>query len=103
MGNEAKFTQGPWVARGSTPSRIYGMQRADKEVIIAATGSVLENSGANAHLIATAPEMYAEIERDVLEIEARLKFADKRTLAVNPDVANLKRKKALLAKARGES
>ncbi|AUR83199.1 coil containing protein [Vibrio phage 1.032.O._10N.261.54.F5] len=97
MGNEAKFTQGPWVARGSTPSRIYGMQRADKEVIIAATGSVLENCGDNAYLIAAAPEMYAEIERDVLEIEARLKFADKRTLA------NLKRKKALLAEARGES
>ena len=53
-------------------------------------------------LLLVLPEMYAEIERDVLEIEARLKFADKRTLVVNPDVENLKRKKALLSKARGE-
>ena len=56
----------------------------------------------NANLIAAAPEVYAEIEREIIEIEARLIFADKRTLAVNPDVAKLKRKKAILAKARGE-
>lgn len=48
-------------------------------------------------------KMYAEIERDTWEIESRLKFADKRTLDFNPDVANLKRKKTLLAEARGES
>lgn len=55
---ETKFTKGPWIARGSTPSRIYGMQRKDKEVIVAATGSVINEAGANAHLIAAAPEMY---------------------------------------------
>ena len=55
----------------------------------------------NAHLIAAAPEMYEEIQRDIIEIEARLTFADERTLAVNPDVAKLKRKKAILSKARG--
>lgn len=52
-------------------------------------------------LIASAPEMYEEIQRDIIEIEARLTFADERTLAVNPDVAKLKRKKAILSKARG--
>lgn len=56
--SEPKFTKGPWVARGSTPSRIYGMLRTDKEVLVAACGSVIEQAGANAHLIAAAPEMY---------------------------------------------
>lgn len=60
--SEAKFTKGPWVARGKTPSRIYGMQRKDKEVIVAATGSVINEAGANAHLIAAAPEMYELIK-----------------------------------------
>lgn len=68
---EAKFTKGPWVARGSTPSRIYGMFRADKEVLVAACGSVIEQAGANAHLIAAAPEMYDmlhSIENDANQI-----------------------------------
>ncbi|QZI89583.1 hypothetical protein SIPHO076v1_p0050 [Vibrio phage PS34B.1] len=89
MSNEAKFTQGPWIARGSTPSRIYGMQRADKEVIVAATGSVLENSGANARLIAAAPEMYGMLET-ILEIGK-----------LSPHQEDIVSK--LLAKARGES
>ena len=88
---ESKFTQGPWVARGSTPSRIYGMQRADKEVIVAATGSVLENSGANAHLIASAPEMY-EMLSNLSEIMRSAKLSHSK--ADDND--------QLLAKARGE-
>ncbi|AUR86666.1 hypothetical protein NVP1088O_18 [Vibrio phage 1.088.O._10N.261.46.A1] len=88
MSSEAKFTQGPWVARGSTPSRIYGMQRADKEVIIAATGSVLENSGVNAYLIAAAPEMYGTLET-ILEIGKLSSHQE--------DIVS-----KLLAKARGE-
>ena len=86
---EAKFTKGPWVARGSTPSRIYGMQRSDKEVIVAATGSVVENSGANANLIAAAPEMY-EMLADFLNNHEFGSYVDKEI-------------EQLLAKARGEA
>ena len=35
------------------------MVREDKEAMVAATGSVNSQSGANAHLIAAAPDMYA--------------------------------------------
>ncbi|CAM0102509.1 hypothetical protein VPH234P10_0020 [Vibrio phage 234P10] len=101
MSSEAKFTQGPWfydnyILVDGSVRVVHG------NITITYHGEANDHDIANAHLIAAAPEMYAEIERDVLEVEARLKFADKRTLAVNPDVENLKRKKALLAKARGE-
>ncbi|CAM0047153.1 hypothetical protein VPHK435_0080 [Vibrio phage K435] len=82
--SEAKFTKGPWVARGKTPSRIYGMQRKDKEVIVAATGSVINEAGANAHLIAAAPEMYEFLE------------------SLQLDVDNDYKRDEILAKARGE-
>ena len=82
--SEAKFTKGPWVARGKTPSRIYGMQRKDKEVIVAATGSVINEAGANAHLIAAAPEMYEFLE------------------SLQLDVTNDYKRDEILAKARGE-
>ncbi len=52
--SEAKFTKGPWVARGRDKSRVYGMVRDDKEGLIAATGG----NEANGRLIAKAPEMY---------------------------------------------
>lgn len=87
MGN-AKFTQGPWATGGLCPSRIYGKQRDDKNVLIAATGSVLQNSGANAHLIAAAPEMYGMLER-ILKPYGREDISD-------DAIENL------LAKARGE-
>lgn len=87
--SEAKFTKGPWVARGSTPSRIYGMQRDDKEVLVAATGSVIESSGANAHLIAAAPEMYEML------LEHRQAFEGE-------DDYRAQEIDELLAKARGE-
>jgi len=61
--SEAKFTKGPWIAKGDIPSRVYGMMRDDEEILIAATGSVNPHSGANANLIAAAPEMYAFLER----------------------------------------
>ncbi|AUR94931.1 hypothetical protein NVP1199A_65 [Vibrio phage 1.199.A._10N.286.55.C10] len=82
--SEDKFTKGPWVARGKTPSRIYGMQRKDKEVIVAATGSVINEAGANAHLIAAAPEMYEFLE------------------SLQLDVTNDYKRDEILAKARGE-
>ena len=88
---EAKFTKGPWVARGKTPSRIYGMQRKDKEVIVAATGSVINEAGANAHLIAAAPEMYEMLEY-VMKCAA---MQDNLTIDAN-EISKL------LAKARGE-
>ena len=82
--SEVKFTKGPWAARGKTPSRIYGMQRKDKEVIVAATGSVINEAGANAHLIAAAPEMYEFLE------------------SLQLDVTNDYKRDEILAKARGE-
>lgn len=88
---EAKFTKGPWVARGSTPSRIYGMFRADKEVLVAACGSVIEQAGANAHLIAAAPEMYMMLEKVLIEY--------KEMLGMSPEIDEIEQ---LLAKARGE-
>lgn len=90
---EAKFTKGPWVARGSTPSRIYGMQRADKEVLVAACGSVISQAGSNAHLIAAAPEIYKMLE----EISDYSKINGDYLLPFHvEDIDNL------LAKARGE-
>ena len=99
--SEAKFTKGPWVACVSS-SEDLDVCAAIKDK---GNGNCIVASDVDEDyetLLLALPEMYAEIERDVLEIEARLKFADKRALAVNPDIANLKRKKALLAKARGE-
>lgn len=103
MSNTAKFTQCEWFS--ALDGCIYAPVDDDcKKISTINTMNVFasEEEKANADLIATSPEMYAEIERDVRELEARLKFADKRTLGINPDVSNLKRKKALLAKARGE-
>lgn len=117
--SEPKFTQGPWEIkpvendkeyiriRGTVPGGRYKIVNVSDLKFHHDDGAEWceqerEASRANAHLIATSPDLYAEIERDVMELEARLKFADERTLAANPDVTNLKRKKALLAKARGE-
>lgn len=56
--NETKFTKGPWRVGGSQPSRIYGWLRDDKEVVVAACGSVIEQAAYNTYLIAAAPELY---------------------------------------------
>lgn len=99
--SEAKFTKGPWVACVSS-SGYLDICTAIKDK---GNGNCIVANDIDEDyetLLLVLPEMYAEIERDVLEIEARLKFADKRTLAVNPDFESLERKKALLAKARGE-
>ena len=108
-----KFTPAPWIARGSTPSRIYGMVRADKEAVIAATGSVHPQSGANAHLIAAAPDMYRMIEELKSELfQAIDEVNDQRLSRVNsqtetpPDLwdqESLHLAEQLLAKARGEA
>ena len=122
--SNAKFTKGEWLVKiedGNAKvfyphgfltsanvikvddSRLDGESWIDmRERTKPARDTADDESNANMHLIATSPDMYEEIERDIIEIEARLIFADERTLAVNPDVAKLKRKKAILAKARGE-
>ena len=70
---EPKFTPGPWFAindgtknepmRSVKAARIAG-QKPRHEVAICATGdSPQEMENANAYLIATAPELYAELAR----------------------------------------
>lgn len=96
--SEAKFTKGDWIARGKTPSRIYAKVREDKEVIVAATGSVLNESGCNAHLIASAPRMYEML----VTLSSMMPMLDEQTHpaiemdAIKSDIDNL------LAEARGE-
>lgn len=85
------FTKGPWIARGSTPSRVYGMARTDKEVLVAACGGVIEQAGANAHLIAAAPEMYEMLEKVLVEY--------KEMLGMSQEVKDIEK---LLSKSRGE-
>lgn len=87
--SEAKFTKGPWSVGGLCPSRVYGMQREDKQVLIAETGTVLHNSGANCHLIAAAPEMYEMLSRISVQY-----------VCMDDDFNTIQQ---LLAKARGES
>lgn len=99
---EAKFTKGPWVARGKTPSRIYGMQRKDKEVIVAATGSVINEAGANAYLIAAAPEMYEMLKKMqavMYHLSNEQGLIDSKREACRDDFSTIN---GLLAKARGE-
>ena len=99
-----KFTKGPWVAKGANPSRIYGMVREDKESMVAATGSVNADSGANAHLIAAAPDMYTEITHLIHELNFVIEAYNKKVKDPSEffDAESCHKAQVLLAKARGE-
>jgi len=57
---------------------------------------------ANAHLMATAPNMYAEIQSDIEELEDKLFDVSKVSGDYDFIVGRIKHKESLLAKARGE-
>lgn len=101
--SEANFTKGPWRVSAGHPSRIYGWLRKDKEVIVAACGSVLNQEVANANLIACAPEMYKEIEKDIAwlaQMRAKFVFGSYEFKSI---CSRIETKQKLLAKARGEN
>lgn len=92
MEHKEKFTQGPWLIRKFT-----GEGWPEKRISIAEQGGgslfinarYAENSEANAHLIACAPEMYEMLD-------ALLKYNIPRTSLEAMQI------RKLLAKARGE-
>ena len=57
---------------------------------------------ANAHLIATAPKMYAEIEQDIQNLYQYLCDIDSNSLQYAAVEKKIERKQKLLAEARGE-
>ena len=110
--SNTKFTKSPWRASGNLPSRIYGFSRPDKEVLVAATGSVLGESNYNCYLISCAPETYELLENVKNELfhlidevnDQRLSLVNSTTLT-HPDLHDgetLFLIEKLLAKARGE-
>jgi hypothetical protein len=119
--SEAKFSKGPWaVTQGSTGSfdvvfNVDGLPNPCKNddylrftpVSCSYDGEDLfkgDTAKANAHLIAAAPDLYEEIEREAAAIRFELEF-NKISITTRKSAAlksALSRKEKLLAKARGE-
>jgi len=115
-----KFTKGPWIAdiRGGCCA-VYAESRegdtagchSDDERNIFFSRNCAEYNGnywvmsdesiANANLIAAAPEMYAEIKADLERMLETQKLIEGKLVDEQLN-AGIKRKTALLAKARGE-
>jgi hypothetical protein len=103
---KTKFTSGEWyvyergidcgVGVGCSGIRICELSLLSDDVI------TKEENTANANLIAAAPDMYAEIESDIKDLEDRL--LDISTLSGDYDLIHgrIIHKKTLLAKAGGE-
>jgi hypothetical protein len=98
-----KFTKGPWIK----DKRNENLVGSNGECVTI-WGCGLTNSyrseitTANAYLIAATPDMYAEIQSDINDLEDRLFDVSK--VSGDYDLINsrIKHKKSLLAKARGE-
>lgn len=95
-----KFTKGEWIVYPSgsfvAVESEYGSNIYNRDVY----QSTIVEQMANAHLIAAAPEMYAELLADVARITKILEtFTGLKNEPLNNE---LSRKIKLLAKARGE-
>lgn len=100
---ETKFTNGEWVvdSYASIDNSVRVMQ-GNFLISYSFIFDDAEEVNANAHLIAAAPEMYEEIERDIAELKEfilTLKEYSNDWLFYN---SKLSGKELLLAKARGE-
>ena len=96
--SDTKFTKGEWLARASESPFSHGF------IYIDGGGFDVSDSPdcvANAHLIASAPDMYKEIENDIAYFECLL--IDAETLGEERAVQHkIDSKNELLKKARGE-
>jgi hypothetical protein len=111
--SETKFTKCPWILvagdRFQLDLIITSKTRDNSSIAPIAqldfdfNGEIGCEQKANAHLIASAPEMYEEIESDINEIKEFIltlkPYSDDWLFYTN----KLKRKEGLLAKARGEN
>ena len=95
---KTKFTEGPWVVSGS-------YIKCEKGHIAQSKAIFLNNKQliANAHLIAAAPDMYKEIEQDILWLQRLSEDYVIGSYELRSCILRIKTKKSLLAKARGES
>ena len=104
-----KFTKGEWIVeddgrRYSIWSK-YGENDEkviDEQLYSYPNKEYSQELKANAHLMATAPDMYAEIQSDIEELEDKLLDVSKVSGDYDFIVGRIKHKESLLAKARGE-
>lgn len=106
--SEAKFTKGEWVA--FYPHELLNSGHASVEsesgrqiCMTEAYKSNLEEVTANMNLIAAAPEMYDEIERDIEWLESILAEFAIGSPMHGSILSRIQEKQSILAKARGES
>lgn len=105
----AEFTKGEWVVDNAGDVIVRGsggyVGHPSRKGTIASLndGEYIENNNSHdAHLIATAPDMYKEIENDLKNLKFRLEN-DALTECERWDIPNeIKEKEKLLSKARGE-
>lgn len=97
--SEAKFTKAPWKIQDDGYGLIGVLFRKGYGVLV---GHKDNESISNAHLIAAAPEMYEEIERDIgwlgmMKAKFVLGSYEYKSICLR-----IESKQKLLAKARGE-
>jgi len=104
--SETKFTKGEWTKRDDTigiiddsDTQSYGMIRFICHVDKYDFESEWQ---ANAHLIATAPDMYKNIEKDVQKLRAKVACYVLGSPELDSILLDLEEKENLLAQARGE-
>lgn len=110
-----KFTKGPWLQGDSTeraPHCIDAIRNADGRIFeLCSIWGVrryhededCEESEANAHLIAAAPDMYKEIKQDIKWLERMKSLFVIGSTGFRSCCLRIETKKELLAKARGEA
>ena len=106
----SNFTKGPWVVSdgfGENPEG-FSVSAADKTMICSCTGYFgRKGANSNAHLIASAPDMYEALERTNLAISHALPLLMNmvgRDSIIVAEMLNVEfpRNSKALAKARGE-
>ena len=104
--SEAKFSKGPWHIKWPVPSELMG-----RRLFTAENGAIMGNdkyypwTPINTYdwfLIASAPDMYAEIEHEIECLYQSLHDLDDGSLKYAATLKKIDRKTKLLAKARGE-
>jgi hypothetical protein len=107
----AKFTKGPWVARQEFANRwrieVPREGHVPISVGLACTtvlevGCSNEDTAANAHLIASAPELYGALEGVLWGLEAYVKLVHPDDDGSATPKSAIGKARAALAKARGE-
>lgn len=97
--SEAKFTRGNWVIVSDENS--IEIAELEKDWHICNMNGRCDNSIHDANLISASPDLYAEIERDLIE-QLKTQELIKGKLVDERLNASIVRKQNLLAKARGK-